>query len=100
MAPGRTVIWTTEALRDLDGAAEYIARDSGRYAAAFIRRVREVVRSVQRFPESGASVLEIDDPAIRKVFAFSYRVIYQASSNAITVLRIIHTARDFDSVWN
>ncbi|HUQ69997.1 MAG TPA: type II toxin-antitoxin system RelE/ParE family toxin, partial [Planctomycetaceae bacterium] len=96
----RKIIWTEESLHDLETVAEYIARDSGRYAAAFVRRVREVVRSTQRLPESGARVLEVEDQTIREVFAFNYRVVYQISANAITVLRIIHASRDFDSAWN
>ena len=47
----RTVIWTETALKDLDQAAEFIARDSKFYAAAFVREARQAARSLKRFAE-------------------------------------------------
>jgi toxin ParE1/3/4 len=100
MARTVSVVWTAEALDDLDSAAEYLARDSGSYAAAFVRKVQEIIVSLRHLPESGARVLEVDDPTIREAYAFSFRVIYQFTGNGIVVLRIIHASRDFDAAWN
>jgi plasmid stabilization system protein ParE len=37
----RDVVWTHEAATDLKVLAEYIARDSVSYAAAFVREIRD-----------------------------------------------------------
>jgi plasmid stabilization system protein ParE len=41
------MIWTEAALQDLDEAAEFIARDSKSYAAAFVREARQAARSLK-----------------------------------------------------
>ena len=52
----RRIRWTEAAWEDLDLAADYISRDSPRYAAAFVRRVLDAVRSLRSFPERGRIV--------------------------------------------
>jgi len=47
------VVWSEAAWNDLESAADYIARDSPRYAAAFVREVRDARELPQlkcRFP--------------------------------------------------
>jgi plasmid stabilization system protein ParE len=61
----RTVIWTETALRDLDEAAEFIARDSKFYAAAFVKEARQAARSLKRFAERGRIVPEVGKTEIR-----------------------------------
>ncbi len=38
---------------------------------------------------------ELDDPSIREVLIYSYRLIYQISSGEIEVLALVHARRDF-----
>ena len=91
--------WTEVALRDVDGIAEYIARDSKRYAATVVRRIKQRTHRLRRFPESGAIVQEVDDPDIREVIVYSYRIVYEVSPNSVRITRVIHAARDFLSAW-
>ncbi len=42
----RKIIWTESAWRDLEEAANYIAKDSKYYAAALIRKARDTARSL------------------------------------------------------
>ena len=37
----REVVWTDPAWEDLEAAAEYIARDSEYYAAAFVQEIKD-----------------------------------------------------------
>ena len=64
----KTVSWTDAAWADLEAVADYIARDSRYYAAAFVREVREAARSLKRFPERGTIVAELGDPTIRELY--------------------------------
>lgn len=96
----RTLIWTETALHDLDEAAAYIARDSKFYAKAFVKEARQAARSLKRFAERGRIVPELGDPQIREIFVRRYRLIYKTEgTKRIYVVRFIHGARDFSSLW-
>jgi plasmid stabilization system protein ParE len=42
----RPVVWAESAWNDLEDVAEYIAKDSPHYAAAFVREARDAARSL------------------------------------------------------
>jgi addiction module RelE/StbE family toxin len=95
----RRIDWSPSALDDLDSAAEYIARDSPRYAAAFVREIRAASRSLKEFAERGRIVPEFSDPAIRELFVHRYRLIYAVRTDRVVILGVIHGARDFTHLW-
>jgi toxin ParE1/3/4 len=90
----KAVKWTEMAWSDLEAVAEYIARDSRYYAAAFVREVREAARSLRQFPERGSIVSELADPTIRELYVRQYRLVYQITTKEVFVLAFIHGARD------
>ncbi len=57
---GRRVVWTEAAWNDLETAADYIAKDSPRYAAAFVREICEAARSLVQFSERAGSCRSLD----------------------------------------
>lgn len=89
------VRWTELAWYGLESAAEYIARDSPRYAAALIREARTASRSLRRFPKRGRVVPEENNPAVRELFVQSYRLIYRVleKENEVHIVNFIHGAR-------
>ena len=44
----RRVAWSESAWTDLESAADYIEKDSPRYAAAFVREMRDASRSLAK----------------------------------------------------
>ena len=52
----REVDWTDPAWDDLAAVAEYIARDSEYYAAAFVEEIKEAAASLAEFAERGQMV--------------------------------------------
>jgi toxin ParE1/3/4 len=52
------LIWSSQALSDLDSACEYIARDSLRYAHLFAARVVALIEAIPAHPLLGAIVPE------------------------------------------
>jgi len=64
----RKVMWTESAWRDLEEVADYIAKDSSHYAAAFAREVRDAARTLAYLAERGHVVPEFNDPSIRELF--------------------------------
>ncbi|MGZ4778307.1 MAG: type II toxin-antitoxin system RelE/ParE family toxin [Thermoanaerobaculia bacterium] len=72
--------WTELAWGGAEAAAEYIARDSPRYAAALIREARTAARSLREFP----------------IFVQSYRLIYRVRDDEVQIINFIHGARSID----
>lgn len=99
MARRVRVIWTEAAWTDLEAAADYIARDSAYYAAAFVHEVREAARSLAHLAERGRIVPEFRYARIRELFVRDYRLIYQVGQRAVHVLAFIHGARDVRTLW-
>jgi len=89
----RKVEWTDPAWNDLAGVAEYIARDSEYYAAAFVQEIKEAAASLAQFAERGQIVPEFGDPSIRELLVKSYRLVYRVSEKRVVILTLIHGAR-------
>lgn len=89
------VKWTTPAKLDLKNIHDYIARDSKYYAQKVSHDIVDKSEKLQHAPKIGRIVPEIDDPNIREVLVYSYRLIYEVLSNGIQVLALIHTRRNF-----
>jgi len=47
------IVWTEQALNDLVNIAEFIRRDSEKYARITVRKLRERVWQLKLFPYSG-----------------------------------------------
>jgi addiction module RelE/StbE family toxin len=93
-----SVVWSPEALNDVDDIASYIARDSVFYAAAVVRKILDTSRELKDFPQIGRIVPEISDDAIRERFVYSYRLIYQIHDEEILIVAIVHGKRLLDSL--
>lgn len=87
--------WTFQAKDDLKSIAEYISRDSRKYAKLQILRIRDRTRLLKSQTYLGKIVSEIDKENIRELIEGRYRIIYKiVSKNQIDILTIHHTARD------
>jgi len=86
--------WSEQSLNDLIGIAEYIARDSDRYAKLTVRRIREKTQILKTNPFAGRIVPEINNPEIRELIMGNFRIIYLiVSKSQIDILTIYHSAR-------
>ena len=74
---------------------DYIARDSKYYAEKVSQDILERSEKLNEFPEIGRIVPEIGEVNIREVIVYSYRLIYEISSDKIEVLALIHCKQDF-----
>ena len=89
----REVVWTDPAWEDLEAAAEYIARDSEAYAAAFVEEIKAAATSLSEMAERGQIVPEIGDASIRELLVRPYRLVYQLTERQVRILAVIHGAR-------
>lgn len=91
------VIWSEEAIEDLESIAFYIARDSKYYASSVVSKILSTTRLLETFPLVGRVVPEIENKNIREHFVYSYRVIYEIKRKYVTILAIAHGKRLFSS---
>ena len=86
--------WTDQAASDLVNIAEFIGKDSKKYARLTVRNIRERVHQLRQFPTSGKIVIEIEKVAIRELNFGNYRIIYKNfSTTRIDIITIHHGAR-------
>lgn len=91
----RVLVWSPEAVEDIDAIAAYIERDSPWYARAVASKIVETAESIPEYPELGRMVPEIDDPSIRERLVHRYRVIYRLDEARVLIAAVIHGRQDF-----
>lgn len=90
---GRKVVWTRQALDDLDEIERFIQQDSDFYARAVVQRLLDVAESVADQPQMGRRVPEFDLDSVRERIVYSYRVVYRLSEFLIEIVAVIHGSR-------
>lgn len=88
------IVWAEPAQFDLENIREYISKDSEYYARRLIEKIFESVENLQAFPEMGRNVPEADNPDIREILLYSYRIMYRLDPDHILILSVVHGARD------
>lgn len=68
------LVSSQQALDDLTGIRDFIARTSPRYGALVVGRLIEAMERVADFPESGRVVPELGEPRVREVIHGTYRL--------------------------
>jgi len=96
MAP--ELIWSDEALDDIDGIARFIARDSLHHAKRVVAGLFELSDEIVEQPMSGRVVPEYGRVEVRERFLYSYRLIYEIGSERIDILAVIHGQRLLASI--
>ena len=86
--------WTELSINDLTNIAEFISKDSFKYATIQIKRIRERARILKTKPFLGRIVPEIQDDSIRELILGNYRIIYKiVSEDRIDILTVHHSAK-------
>jgi len=84
------VSWSPPSLPDL---AEFIARDSTRYASLFVQSIIAHVEKLSEFPRSGRVVPEYGREELREFTFENYRIVYRVLGELIEVAAVVHGAR-------
>ncbi|MCC7306713.1 MAG: type II toxin-antitoxin system RelE/ParE family toxin [Acidobacteria bacterium] len=87
------IVWSPRAIDDVESIAAYIAEDSEAYAASVVRTILDKTRRLSEFARLGRVVPEFGDEAIREIFAYSYRIIYEIDGDEITIAAVVHGRR-------
>ena len=89
------IIWTQRSLTDLKSIAEYIAKDSVKYASITLQWIIDVTQYLQENPRIGRMVPEIGkNDKIREIIFGNYRIIYKISDkHSVHILTVHHSAK-------
>jgi toxin ParE1/3/4 len=88
------LVWSQRATREVEHAAEWIARDRPAGALEWLDGLHAAVTRLTEFPFSGHVVPEIPGGARREIPYKGHRVIYRLKPDAIEILRVAHGRRD------
>lgn len=86
--------WSLAAENDLREIEIFIAKDSVLHAISFVDRLIESTEKLSSSPKIGRIVPEFNREDLREVLFRSYRVVYQLTADTVTILRVVHGARD------
>jgi toxin ParE1/3/4 len=86
--------WTNFALQDLLEIADFISKDSDRYARMTVKYLFESPSILKTHPKAGRIVPEFNDEHLRELIRGSYSLVYRiVDKNRIDILTIHHSAR-------
>ena len=88
------VVWTLEALDDLESIGAFHERTSAVYASALVERLYESVEILESHPRMGRKVPEIDHDLVREMIVERYRVVYQLFRGRIEIVAVLHSRQD------
>lgn len=87
------LIWSPQAIEDVEAIRTYVARDSEHYANLLIERIVAAVDRLEGFPLSGRVVPEVGDESLREVIYGNYRIVYRLKGEIIEIVTVFHAAR-------
>lgn len=87
------------AAEDLDGILEYIARDNPAAAVRFVETLKEKCNMLARFPLLGARREQLAK-RLRVFSAGNYVIYYRPEGRTVRIERVLHGARDADSLFD
>jgi plasmid stabilization system protein ParE len=88
------VVYTDEALRDLDEIATWLKAHYPGAGAAVARRIRLVVAHIARWPESMQASNHRRDVRVATLGRYPYKIFYRVRDDAVEILHVHHTARE------
>ena len=88
------IVWTDRALTDLEDIAEYIEKDSVKYARLTIRKLIAKTKILEKQPTIGRIVPEINDNKFRELISGNYRIIYEHNKLSVNILTVHNSKRD------
>ncbi|HCN82048.1 MAG TPA: type II toxin-antitoxin system RelE/ParE family toxin [Sphingobacteriaceae bacterium] len=88
------VNWTFQSVNDIENIADFISKDSERYAQIQVQRFFEAAEILHTNPEAGRIVPELNNQLIREVILGNYRIIYTLiAKDLIHILTVHHSKR-------
>ena len=91
------LIWSPQALEDIESIRRFIAMDAPRTARGFVQRIFQTAERLRRSPLSGRIVPELGSAVFREIRLKSYRIIYRMTDpELVEVVTVYHGSRLLD----
>ncbi|MDO8398596.1 MAG: type II toxin-antitoxin system RelE/ParE family toxin [Bradyrhizobium sp.] len=87
------VIYTEEALRDLEAIADWLILHYPAVAPVVERRIRNVVAQIARWPESSRQSADRPGVRVAPLNRYPYKIFYRVTGDTVEILHIHHAAR-------
>jgi toxin ParE1/3/4 len=87
------LIWSPQAVEDVEAIRSFVARDSEHYAGLLVQRIVAAVERLDSFPLSGRMVPEVGNESLREVVYGNYRIVYRVKPELIEIVTVFHAAR-------
>jgi toxin ParE1/3/4 len=91
------VAWLRQASIALDLEYEYLAARNPKAARLVFRRIVATTRRLKDFPNSGRHG-QLEGTRELVVPGFPYVIVYRISPDAVEILRVFHTSRDWPEI--
>ena len=85
------VVWTEEALSDLEATGDYFERTSPQYAKTITDRLYSCVEPLAEHPKIARRVPEVDHESLRERIVEGYRILYQLRDERIEIVTAVHS---------
>ena len=93
------VVWTRQAILDVEAIRNYITRDSPHFASVVVDQIVTAVDRLERFPRSGRRVPERPGTELRELLCASFRIVYRVTGELVEVVTVFHGARIARIPW-
>jgi toxin ParE1/3/4 len=87
------VVWTDEALHDLDEIAEYLSLHYPVIAPAVGLRIQAVVGRIRRWPQSARRSAKRPDVRVVPLGRYPYKIFCRFMGESVEILHVHHAAR-------
>jgi toxin ParE1/3/4 len=87
------VIYTEDALKDLDAIADWLIVHYPAVAPALERRIRRAVANIAQWPESARRSERYPGIRVTSLGRYPYKIFYRVAGDTLEILHIHHAAR-------
>jgi len=87
------VVYTEDALKDLDAIADWLIIHYPRVAPAVGRRIRSIVAHITRWPKSSRRSAKRLGVHVAPLGRYPYKIFYRINGDTVEILHIHHAAR-------
>lgn len=88
------ILWTLPAVEHLKEIRAHISQDSPAAASRVVKAIREQVKPLAEHPQMGRRGF-IDGTRELVISRLPYLVLYQQQDEIVTILAVVHTARNW-----
>ena len=96
--PAGRIFRTADAIADLDGIWDYIARDNVIAADQIMDELNQRFQLMAKNPEIGEPQPKLADGTYRRVTCRNYVIYYRPLEQSIAIVRVLHGARNHETL--